>query len=78
MNFLERMTRFLWALVELGFLVLVSIVLVYLLLGANSGVFVLSVAQNLLTFANAVPTASFIGMAMVVGLVYIAARRMKG
>ena len=46
MQFLEKTRRFLWLFVELGFLTILSVILIYLILGENSGVFVTSVAGN--------------------------------
>jgi hypothetical protein len=77
MDFIDKSRRFLWAFVELGFLSLIAIILVYLILGENSGVFVQSVADNVLKFAGGVPTPSLIGLAIVGMLVYLTARRMK-
>ena len=53
---------YLWAFVELGFAGVLAIMLIYLILGENSGVFVQSVAENVTKFANAVPTPSLIGL----------------
>ncbi len=77
MEIIDKSRRFLWAFVELGFLSLIAIILVYLILGENSGVFVQSVADNVLKFAGGVPTPSLIGLAIVGLLVYLTARRMK-
>ena len=55
--------RFLWEFVELGFASILAIMLLYLILGQSSGVFVLSVADNVTKFASAVPTPSLIGLA---------------
>ena len=76
-DYLDRAIRVLRAFVELAFLAVLAIFLIYLILGANSGVFVLSVAQNILAFAAAVPTPSLIGMAIVLALVLLVARRTK-
>ncbi len=75
MIFLEKAIRFLRAFVELGFLTVLSIVLIYLILGQGSGVFVTSVADNVIKFSNAVPTSSLVGMAIVLALVYFIMKR---
>ena len=75
MIFLEKAIRFLRAFVELGFLTVLSIVLIYLILGQGSGVFVTSVADNVIKFSNAVPTSSLVGLAIVLALVYIIMKR---
>ena len=77
MNFLDKAKRFLWAFVEVGFLTVLSIILIYLILGQNSGVFVLSVAENVTKFAAAVPTPSLVGLTIVLALFYVILRRMK-
>jgi hypothetical protein len=77
MAIIDKSRQFLWAFVELGFLSLIAIILIYLILGESSGVFVQSVADNVLKFAGGVPTPSLIGLAIVGMLVYLTARRMK-
>ena len=77
MNFIEKTRRFLWAFVELAFLTLIAIILIYLILGESAGGFVKSVADNLLKFAGAMPTPSLIGLAIVGTLIYIIAQRVK-
>ena len=77
MNFLEKTKRFLWAFVELGFLSILAIILIYLILGQNSGEFVSSVADNVLKFANAVPTPSLIGIAVVTAMIVLIVQRLK-
>jgi hypothetical protein len=77
MNFLDKAKRFLWAFVEVGFLTVLSIILIYLILGQNSGAFVLSVADNVTKFATAVPTPSLVGLTIILALFYIIMRRMK-
>ena len=77
MDIIDKSRQFLWTFVELGFLSLLAIILIYLILGESSGVFVQSVADNVLKFAGGVPTPSLIGLAIVGMLVYLTARRMK-
>jgi hypothetical protein len=77
MDLIDKSRQYLWAFVELGFLSVIAIILIYLILGENSGVFVQSVADNVLKFAGGVPTPSLIGLAIVGMLVYLTARRMK-
>ena len=75
MIFLEKAIRFLRAFVELAFLTVLSIVLIYLILGQGSGVFVTSVADNVIKFSSAVPTPSLVGLAIVLALVYFIIKR---
>jgi len=77
MDILDKTKRFLWAFVEIGFAGILAIMLIYLILGPNSGVFVLSVADNVMKFAAAVPTPSLIGLALIVGLAYLIMNRLR-
>ncbi len=69
--------RVLWEIVELGFASILAIMLLYLLMGQSSGSFVLSVADNVTKFAAAVPTPSLIGLAVVLGVIYIIMKRIR-
>jgi hypothetical protein len=77
MHFLEKARRFLWLFVELGFLTILSVILIYLILGDNSGVFVTSVADNVKTFAADVPTPSLIGIGVIVAIIYLVMQRIR-
>ena len=77
MDILDKAKRYLWAFVELGFASMLAIMLIYLILGQNSGVFVLSVADNVTKFANAVPTPSLIGLALLLALIYLIMKRLR-
>jgi uncharacterized membrane protein YoaK (UPF0700 family) len=48
-----------------------------LILGANSGVFVSGVADNVVKFATAIPEQSLVGIAIVLALVFLIARRVR-
>jgi len=65
----------LWECVELGFVGILAIMLIYLILGQGSGVFVTSVAENVTKFASGVPTQSLIGLALVLGVIYLIMHR---
>ncbi len=56
LDYMQKATRYLWAFVEVGFLTVLSVVLIYLILGANSGVFFSGVADNVVKFAGAIPS----------------------
>jgi hypothetical protein len=75
-EFLEKAKRYLWAFVELGFVALLAIILIYLLLGQNSGEFVVSVADNVKNFAGEA-SASLIGIGIILALLYLVRQRMK-
>jgi hypothetical protein len=77
LDYLHKAKEYLWAFVELGFLALLSVVLLYLILGANSGVFVSGVADNVMKFASAIPERSLVGIAIVLALVFLIARRVR-
>lgn len=77
LELLEKTRRFLWLFVELGFLTILSIVLIYLILGENSGVFVTSVADNVMKFANGVPTPSLIGIGVILAIIYLVMQRIR-
>src|SRR6478672_4116226 len=67
----------LWECVELGFVGILAIMLIYLILGQGSGVFVTSVAENVTKFASGVPTQSLIGLALVLGVIYLMMNRLN-
>jgi uncharacterized membrane protein len=73
---LDKVKTYLWAFVEIGFVGILAILLVHLILGSQAGDFVGSVAKNLIDFANALETPSLVGIAIVIGLVYLVRRRL--
>ena len=54
-KFMANAKAILWEFVELGFVTILAIMLIYLILGQGSGVFVTSVAENVTKFASGVP-----------------------
>ena len=77
LDYLNKAKLYLWAVVEIGFLTVLAVMLIYLILGDNSCVFVSGVADNVLKFANAVPTQSLVGLAIVLALVILLAKRVR-
>ena len=77
MDVLDKAKTYLWAFVELAFAGILAIMLIFLILGRSSGMFVLSVADNVTKFANAVPTPSLIGLAVILALVYVIMQRLR-
>lgn len=77
MDVLDKTRRFLWLFVELGFLAILSLILIHLLLGDGSGGYVSSVADNVTKFASGVGTPSLIGIGIILALVYVLMQRMK-
>ena len=76
LDWLEKTRRFLWLFVELMFLAVLGVVLIYLILGPSSGVFVQSVVGNVTGFAETIPTQNFIGIALILALVYLIRQRL--
>ena len=77
LDYLQKAKEYLWAFVEIGFLAVLTVILIYLILGQNSGVFVSGVADNVLKFANAIPAQSLVGITIVLALVFLVARRVR-
>jgi len=78
LDYLQKTKQYLWVFVEIGFLTVLSVILIYLILGPDSsGVFVSGVANNVLKFAAAVPGQSLVGLALVLALVVLLANRMR-
>jgi flagellar biosynthesis protein FliP len=75
LNTMQKAKQYLWAFVELGFLTILSVILIYLILGETSGVFVSTVAANVLKFAGALPAQSLVGLAIVLALVILLGNR---
>jgi nitrate reductase gamma subunit len=72
---LQKAKEYLWAFVEIGFLAILAVMLIYLILGQDSGVFVTGVADNVLKFAGAVPAQSLVGIAIVLALIVLLTNR---
>ena len=77
LDHLQRAKQYLWAFVEIGFLAVLALILLYLILGTNSGVFVSGVADNVIKFAAAIPTQSLVGLAIVLALIILLTNRMR-
>jgi hypothetical protein len=75
LDYLHKAREYLWAFVELGFLAVLTVMLIYLIMGQDSGVFVTGVADNVLKFAAAIPAQSLVGIAIVLALMVLLARR---
>ena len=75
MDFLDSAKRYLWAFVEIAFLVVLAILLIHLILGQDAGDFVASVADNVQNFAAGVPTPSLVGLALLLAIILLIKRR---
>lgn len=70
LEIIARAKRYMWEFVELAFVAVLGIMLVYLVLGQDSGAFVLSVAANVIKFTNDVPAGNLVALAIVGALLY--------
>ncbi|HTE78166.1 MAG TPA: hypothetical protein VK653_15730 [Xanthobacteraceae bacterium] len=78
LDYLQKAKQYLWIFVEIGFLTVISVILIYLIVGPDSsGVFVSGVADNVLKFAAAIPAQSLVGLALVLALVVLLTNRMR-
>jgi hypothetical protein len=68
--FIVKAKQYVWDFVELAFAAVLGIMLIYLVLGKDSGVFVLSVAGNVIKFTNDVPSGNLVAFAIVGALLY--------
>lgn len=75
-KFLTTAKRLLWDFVELGFLAILSLVLIFLLLGQEAGPYVVSVADNVTKFASSA-SSGVLGIVIVLAIFYLVMRRMK-
>ena len=76
LKFVTTAKRALWEFVELAFLLVLALVLIFLLLGQSAGPYVASVADNVTKFATGA-SAGMLGVVLVLAIVYLAMRRMK-
>jgi hypothetical protein len=74
---LDKAKRYLWTLSEVAFLIVLLSVLIHLVLGPSSGGFVEGIYNNLVAFGNAVPSATLLGIAAMMLLVWYIQQRMR-
>ena len=74
---LQKVRQYLWLFVEIGFLAVLAVMLLYLILGANAGVFVSGVADNVIKFAGAIPAQSLAGLGIVLALIVLLTNRLR-
>lgn len=77
MEYIDKSKRFLWAFVEIGFLVVLAAVLIFLVMGQGSGPFIIGVADNVMKFANGMQPQALVGIAIVLALIYLLGNRVK-
>jgi nitrate reductase gamma subunit len=73
-KFTTAAKRVLWEFVELAFLVVLALMLIFLLLGKNAGPYVVSVADNVTKF-SAGASSGLLGIVIVLAIIYLAMRR---
>jgi hypothetical protein len=78
MKYIEQSKQILWAFVELGYMLVLAAVLIFLLMGQGSGPFITGVADNVMKFANGMQPQALVGIAIVLALLYLITRRVKG
>jgi hypothetical protein len=75
-KFVVNAKRALWEFVELAFLLVLALMLIFLLLGQNAGPYVVSVTDNVSKFA-ASASAGLLGVVIVPAIIYLALRKFK-
>src|ERR1039458_2215474 len=75
-KFVANAKRVLWEFVELGFLTVLALILIFLLLGQNAGPYVVSVADNVTKFATTA-SSGLLGVVIVLAIIYLVLRRTK-
>ena len=75
-KFVATAKRVLWEFVELAFLAVLSLVLIFLLLGKGAGSYVVSVADNVTKF-SAGASSGMLGIVLVLAIIYLAMRRVN-
>jgi hypothetical protein len=75
-KFAATTKRVLWEFVELAFLAVISLVLIFLLLGKDAGSYVASVADNVTKF-SAGASSGILGIVLVLAIIYLAMRRVN-
>ena len=75
-KFIANAKRALWEFVELAFLTVLALMLIFLLLGKSAGSYVELVADNVTKF-SAGASSGLLGIVIVLAIIYLALRRMK-
>ena len=76
-NFVANAKRVLWEFVELAFLTVLALLLIFLLLGQNAGPYVASVADNVTKFATSA-SSGLLEVVIVLAIIYLVLRRTNG
>lgn len=76
LKFVATAKLVLWEFVELAFLAVLALLLIFLLLGQNAGLYVVSVADNVTKFAGSA-SSGLLGIVVVLAIIFLALRRTK-
>ena len=77
LDYLQKAREYLWAFVELGFLAILTVMLIYLIMGQELGV---SCQESPTTFSNSpppFPAQSLVGIAIVLALIFMLSKRVR-
>jgi hypothetical protein len=74
-NYLNMARRYLWIFAEIGFLLVLVSLLAHLVLGEASGGFIKGVYDNVVAFGKDVPSATLLGVAALMLLVWYIQQR---
>jgi hypothetical protein len=75
---IERIRKLGWLTVEAALLLVVLCLLLNIILGADSGPFIASVATNATQLLQAIPPGTFIGVILIVVLYWLIRSRLSG
>jgi len=75
---IEQIRRIGWLAVEIALLLVIVCVLLNIILGADSGGFIASVAANATQFLQSIPPGTFLGVVLVVVLYVLVRSRFSG
>jgi hypothetical protein len=75
-KFVANAKLVLWEFVEIAFLVILALLLIFLLLGKDAGPYVASVADNVTKFATGA-SSGMLGIVLVLAIIFLAMRRTK-
>jgi hypothetical protein len=75
---IEQIRRIGWLVVEMALLLVIICVLLNIILGADSGSFIASVAANTTQFLQSIPPGTFLGVVLIVLLYWIFRTRRPG
>jgi hypothetical protein len=75
-KFVANAKQVLWEFVEIAFLAVLALLLIFLLLGKDAGPYVASVADNVTKFATGA-SSGMLGIVLVLAIIFLAMRRTK-